>query len=33
VLRVLLLLALIAWIGRWAALEVASLMARRRQIR
>jgi hypothetical protein len=31
VLRGLLLLALIAWVGRWAALEAASLMARRRR--
>jgi hypothetical protein len=31
VLGVLLLLALIAWIGRWAALEAASFMARRRR--
>jgi uncharacterized paraquat-inducible protein A len=29
--RVLLLLALIAWIGRWAMLEAASLIARRRR--
>jgi hypothetical protein len=28
---VLLLFALIAWIGRWAALEAASLIARRRR--